>query len=167
MKFNKKYLIIVILFIFLIFIGYLIKTRSKNLKKDIKNIEPTLELIPTIDSSVKIDLKTLKKGEISLTISNEPKKTNLIEFELTYNVLNNDISEEGEGLIEQGVIGKCYQFNGYWQCGEADANSGRKIVLGTCSSGVCRYHNVVGNIKLVLKFSGDYGQKIFEKEYKL
>ncbi len=171
MKINyKKHLILGFLLIILFLVIYfLLFNNSNNNTKDVKNIKNTENIIPTIDSSVKIDLKSIKKGEITLTISNEPKKTDLIEFELIYKVLNNDISEgEGEeGLIEQGALGKCYKFNNYWQCGESDSYLGRKIILGTCSSGTCRYHNVVGNIKIILKFNGDYGQRIFEKEYQL
>jgi len=43
----------------------------------------------------------------------------------------------------------------------------KKITLGTCSSGKCVYHEVVGKIKVSLKFTGSYGEKIFEKEYEL
>lgn len=168
MKINyKNYLIIGILLFFLLVISYFLFIKNKNSKESIKNIEPTEIVIPTIDSSVKVDLKLIKKGEISLTIMNEPKKTDLIEFELVYQVLNNDISEGEEGLIEQGALGKCYKIRNYWQCGESDNYGGKKIILGTCSSGVCRYHNIVGKIKIILKFQGDYGQKIFEKDYQL
>jgi hypothetical protein len=65
------------------------------------------------------------------------------------------------------VIGKCFKTERFWQCGEEDAYGGRKIVLGTCSSGTCRYHNILGPIKLNLKFTGSYGEKIYEKEFKI
>lgn len=165
---NKTKLIIFLLvFIFLIFfIFYIFFSKNKNQQKSSQNFSNSEEIIPTVDSSVKVELKQLKKGEINLTILNEPKSTNSIEFELTYNTLNNDI-EEGKVIVEQGVIGKCYKFSNYWQCGESNEAGGKKIVLGTCSSGVCRYHNVVGKLKLLLRFSGNYGIRIFEKEYEL
>lgn len=166
MKINyKKYLMLGILLFLFSFIFYFLFIKNRNFKKNIDNIEQKEIIIPTVDSSVKVDLKFIKKGEISLKIINEPKKTDFIEFELVYQVLNNDISEGEENLIEQGALGKCYKIKDYWQCGESDNYGGRKIILGTCSSGVCRYHNIIGKIKIILKFSGDYGQKIFEKEY--
>ncbi|MCS6956497.1 MAG: hypothetical protein NZM02_01460 [Patescibacteria group bacterium] len=164
----KKYLVFIFILIFLLIFIYLFLINKE--KKDTKttDIKPSLEVLPTIDSSVKIDFKSIKKGEAILTISNEPKSTKLIEFELIYKVKNNDLSEGAEEeMIEQGVIGKCYKSDNFWQCGEDNGSGGKKIVLGTCSSGTCRYHNVVGKLKLVLKFSGSYGQKIFENEYQL
>ena len=43
----------------------------------------------------------------------------------------------------------------------------KQLTLGTCSSGTCVYHKVEGKIQLTLKFSGDYGQKLYEKEHEL
>lgn len=168
MKNNKIKLVIFlsIFFLLIFFIFYIFFLKNKNKKSSFKNFSNSEEIIPTVDSSVKIELKKLKKGEIILTILNEPKNTDSIEFELTYNTFNNDI-EEGKGIVEQGVIGKCYKFSDYWQCGESNEAGGKKIVLGTCSSGVCRYHNVVGKLKLLLRFSGNYGIRIFEKDYEL
>lgn len=165
----KKYFLpafILVLIIILFFIFKFSKSNTQT-KKTINNIEPTEEIIPTIDNSVKVNFQSLKKGEALLKINNEPKGTSAIDFELSYLVVNNDTRDGGEGQVEQGAIGKCYQINQEWQCGEADNIGGRKIILGTCSSGVCRYHNIVSPIKVVLRFSGDYGQKIFQKEYQL
>lgn len=163
----KKYLMIGGLVVLLLIVGLLIFSRANVKKEEVTDIEPTEEVLPTVDASVKVEFKSLRKGEALLTVSNEPKNTDLIEFELSYSVVNTDTSEGGGGTVDQGAIGKCYQVSEIWECGEASGGRGRKIVLGTCSSGVCRYHDIVGPVKVVLKFSGDYGQKIFEKEYKL
>lgn len=163
----KKYLMFGGLIVLLLIIGFFIFSRSNVNKEEATDIEPTEEILPTVDSSVKVEFKSFKKGEALLTVSNEPKGTNLIEFELSYSVVNTDTSEGGGDTVDQGAIGKCYRVSGIWECGESSGGGGRKIVLGTCSSGVCRYHNVVGRVKVVLKFTGDYGQKIFEKEYEL
>lgn len=166
---NKKNFLLVSLFfsiILIIIFSYFIFLNNNPTKKEEKetsNIEK--EIIPTVDSSVEVDLKKIKKGEIVLNIKNSPKNTESIEFEITYKVRNNDNSESENQLVDQGVIGRCYLIKDYWQCGEPDNSGGRKIVLGTCSSGVCRYHNIVGELFLLLKFYGDYGQKIFEKNY--
>ncbi|MCS7092923.1 MAG: hypothetical protein NZL96_00600 [Patescibacteria group bacterium] len=125
-------------------------------------------VIPTVNSSVRVEIKPIKKGEIQLQISNSPKGTQEIDFELIYkSLIDAWLQPNEENTVDQGVIGKCYQKNSLWQCGEEDKNFGRKIVLGTCSSGVCRYHNIVGNLRLILKFKGGYGQKIFDKEYQI
>jgi hypothetical protein len=86
-------------------------------------------------------------------------------------VVNTDVGDEGEGeggSVSQGAIGKCVEIKGLWECGsEEPGGQGRKIVLGTCSSGTCRYHNIVGDVKVFMKFTGDYGSKVFEKEFSL
>jgi len=169
---EKKNLIIffsflILLTILLFVINFIFLNRKPKKINGSNMIIPTEELIPTVDSSVKVSFKTLKKGEVLLTITNEPKNTENIDFELNYKVFNNDIVEGEKGTIEQGALGKCYRLNNSWQCGEDDKNGGRKIVLGTCSSGVCRYHDIVGSVKVILKFVGDYGEKIFEKEFNI
>jgi len=166
-EFKKKLIIVgIILILFLIIITiFLNKKPNKNDNRNI--IIPTEEAIPTVDSSVQVNFQPLNKGEVVLKIKNEPKNTKEIDFELSYQVVNNDLADGGETAIEQGALGKCYRFDNYWQCGEASDTGGRKIILGTCSSGTCRYHNIVGPIKVVLKFSGAYGEKIFEKEFNI
>jgi len=165
---NKIQLIFLLILIFGMGIFFILINKRFAKKETSTLVIPTEVLIPTVNSSVKVDFKPLKKGEIVLTVANEPKGTKEIDFELSYKVANTDLSEGGEGIIEQGVIGKCFKIGEYWQCGEEnDDKSGRKIVLGTCSSGVCRYHNIVGPIKLNLKFTGNYGEKIYEKEFKI
>lgn len=167
MEKNKKIFLVVFLLIIFLTVGwFFIFKNKKNTTKEI-DIEPTSELIPTVSSSVKVEFKSIKKGEALLIVSNEPKDTSSIDFELSYQVINNDVSEEGEGTVTQGAIGKCYKFTSQWQCGESNYNQGRKIILGTCSSGTCRYHDIVGPVKITLRFTGGYGQRIFEKEYQL
>ncbi|GIW64961.1 MAG: hypothetical protein KatS3mg092_0894 [Patescibacteria group bacterium] len=164
----KKYLIFGgLIFVLLIISYFLIIKNTKSKTNNDSYVVPTQEVLPTVDSSTKVDLKLIKKGEALLTVTNEPKNTSTIDFELSYQVVNNDVSEGGEGTVEQGVIGKCYKQEKEWQCGESNNGGSRKIILGTCSSGTCRYHNIVGSIKILLRFTGDYGQKIFEKEYQL
>ncbi len=163
----KKYLIFGGLIFVLLIISYFLISKNKKSKTNKSSIEPIEKALPTIDSSTKVDLKLIKKGEALLIVTNEPKNTSAIDFELSYQVINNDVSEGGEGTVEQGAIGKCYNQEKEWQCGESNNGSGRKIILGTCSSGTCRYHNIVGPIRVLLRFTGDYGQKIFEKEYQL
>jgi hypothetical protein len=149
-----------------IFFSYWILAGKKTpvSKKDEQTLSSD-NILPTVDSSVKVNLVSTKKGEAVLSIISAPNSTKSIEFEMSYLVVNEDTGEGG-GTVSQGAIGKCYETNNVWECGEP-SQSGRKIILGTCSSGVCRYHNITGPIKVSLKFSGNYGEKIFTKEYKI
>lgn len=169
MKLNKKttmilsgvFLVFFILSSYWLFIG-----RKTSVNKTNDEAIQSDNIFPTVDSSVQVDLKSIKKGEAILSINNAPNGTESIEFEMSYLVVNEDTGDGGDGTVSQGAIGKCDEENSVWGCGEP-SSSGRKIILGTCSSGVCRYHNITGPIKVSLKFSGNYGKKIFTKEYNL
>ena len=167
MKLNKKTTMILggALLVLFIFFGYKFMIGRKTTVNNNEQTVPSDSIFPTVDSSVRVYLKPTKKGEAVLSISDALNETKSIEFEMSYLVVNVDTGEGG-GNVSQGAIGKCYEDNNVWECGEP-SETGRKIIFGTCSSGVCRYHNITGPIKVSLKFSGNYGEKIFTKEYKL
>jgi len=147
----KKYLIIGGVAILLIVISYWLLGRKNISKNNQQEISPTEIILPTINSSVKVDLQSTSSGkDVTLTISSIPSGTNSVDYELSYQTAQQGI---------QGVIGTIDVSN--------KSDYEKKITLGTCSSGTCVYHQVVGKIKLTLKFSGDYGEKLFEKEYEL
>jgi len=149
---HKKYLIIVGVVILLIIAGYWLFGKNKQTKVETTKPFPTEEVIPTVSSSVKIDLRDTANGkEVILSAGNIPSQTQTVDYELSYNTAQ-------QGL--QGVIGTI-------NLAEGDSAFEKKITLGTCSSGTCVYHKVVGKIKLSLKFNGGYGEKVFEKEYEL
>lgn len=115
-------------------------------------ITPTSDIIPTVDSSVKVTLAPAEAGkEVVLSVSGVPKTTASIDYELSYNTA-------AQGL--QGVIGTLTVKPG-------ETTAKKQLTLGTCSSGTCVYHKVEGPVQLTLKFSGEYGQKIYEKEHEL
>ncbi|PIS15857.1 hypothetical protein COT62_01485 [Candidatus Roizmanbacteria bacterium CG09_land_8_20_14_0_10_41_9] len=131
----------------------LVFLQSRNMKKiPPKAVIPTEELIPTVDSSVRVDLKTKIPGqEVTLTVEGIPNGSESFEYSLSY-----ETKQQGT----QGVIGTVVL--------DASSSSYEKdITLGTCSSGKCVYHEVVGKVMLSLKFVGSYGERIFEKEYSL
>jgi len=135
-------------------------------KKDIgQETENVLENEPTIapvDASVIVNLKeATKRGEVEIIVSNAPEGTKKAEMELTYNREKRPEDETDSDVIPDGVLAGCDFKSGQRSCTKAG------ITLGTCSSGVCRYHTVVGKIKLSIIFSGSYGERSFEKEYKL
>ena len=151
---NKKYLtigVIVIVVLLLIGIGGNL-LRSNKQAVSSASPTPTEEVMPTVDSSVQVDLTSATGGKnVTLKIGQIPSGTSTVDYELSYQTVK-------QGL--QGVIGTITLSNG-------ESNYEKDILLGTCSSGVCIYHQVVGKINLTLKFTGDYGQKIFQKDYSL
>lgn len=152
MKLTKKYLYLaLVIFILLGVIGYLLLGKRRDVKNSFPVIVPTEMIIPTIDNSVMVNLTNSLPGkEVLLTIENIPTGTEIIEYELSYQTAE-------QGL--QGVLGSIKLNN--------DKRYEKRLVLGTCSSGVCVYHKVVEKIKLSLKFIGDYGERIFDEEYKI
>ncbi len=159
---RNLFLIVLIIFILSIIVFFIFKNKENKSEDRIDKII-TDNIIPTVDSSVKVNFEKVGSGEIKISIFNSLKETKMIDFELTYSTKNNDY-EEREELVSQGAIGKCFLEKNIWYCGEGQG-SNRKIVLGTCSSGICRYHNIIGKINLVLRFKGSYGERIFEREY--
>ncbi|PIP15161.1 hypothetical protein COW98_04980 [Candidatus Roizmanbacteria bacterium CG22_combo_CG10-13_8_21_14_all_35_9] len=151
MKINKNVLIIGAVLLVLLAIGYWLLGRKNIPKNNQETISPTEIVLPTIDSSVKVDLQSVSGGkDVTLSINNIPSGTDSVDYELSYQTAQQGI---------QGVIGTIDVSN--------QSDYEKKITLGTCSSGTCVYHQVVGKIKLTLKFTGDYGEKLFEKEYEL
>ncbi len=149
---QKKYLIIGGVIILLLVVGYWLMGGRKQKQIDKKEVFPTEMVIPTVDTSVKIDLtRSINGKEVKLLIKEIPQGTKMIDYELAYNTA-------AQGL--QGVLGTINLEKG-------ETGYEKEITLGTCSAGKCVYHQVVGKIKLSLKFSGDYGEKVFEKEYEI
>lgn len=148
---GKKILMIGVAVILLLIGGIYVlnSNKQKKVEKPKENLQT--EVIPTVDATVTVDLE-LPSGshEVGLSIDGVPAGTQTVDYELSYNT-------QEQGL--QGVIGTAKV--------EGEKNYRKDITLGTCSSGKCVYHEVVGAIKLSLRFNGDYGTKIFEREYSL
>lgn len=115
--------------------------------------EQTEAAVPTVDSSVKVEVVGVNNNkEIEITVSNFPKGTSSIDYQLSYTSVE-------RGL--QGLIGTLEVENG--------KNSvSKKVTVGTCSSGTCVYDKIEENkVTASLSFNGSYGMKAFEKEYEL
>lgn len=152
---NKTLFFTLLLISFLVFIVVLLKiqnNKKQSLKKEEKKLEvlPQSELIPTIDSSVIVDLKSLDKKEVTLTLENLPLGTTMVEYELSY---------LAQGGLLKGKIGNIEVKD--------EKKIQRKITLGTCSAGTCVYDQGVEKIEVSLKFTGSYGEKIFKREYNI
>jgi len=151
MKNKNKIIIVGLVILGIVLVAFIILSKSNgNAEKVSEDSFPTEVLIPTVDASVKASLeKTTSGKEVILTINNIPKGTTAIEYQLSYKT------------AEQGLQGVMARIS--LKEGESDIE--KKITLGTCSSGSCVYHEVVGKIQLSLNFSGDYGEKVFNKDY--
>lgn len=153
MKNNKTMMIVAVAAVVVLLIGgYFVFASKKQTPAPKQNTTQALdegEVLPTVDPSVKVDLtSTNGKKEVVLKVDNIPSGTDTIDYELSY-------QEKTKGL--QGAIGTI-TTNG-------EKTYEKKITLGTCSSGKCVYHDVVGAIKVTLKFSIGGAQQIFEKDY--
>jgi hypothetical protein len=152
---NKKMLVILVIVSMLIIGGVILKvkrsrqtTQEESVKKE--EVLPKSEVVPTVDSSVSVNLTSKDKKEAILTIENIPNSTLNIEYELSY---------LASGNLPKGVVGTI-------EVGSKESVE-RKITLGTCSSGSCVYDQGVTSIKVNLKFNGDYGSKLFEREFEI
>lgn len=126
--------------------------QNENVPKTNNVLNQGENVAPTVDASVKVELTSgVGKKDAELTVDAVPPGTQTVEYELSY-------QEKQKGL--QGVLGTV-------TLGENQTEFNKQITLGTCSSGRCVYHEVVGKVKATLKFSGSYGDKIFEKEYEM
>jgi len=145
-----KFLVIGILVLIGIGVG-LVVSRKKPVQVEQVQKQQEFDMIPTVDSSTKITLSPLQGNkEIVLEGKGAPTGTVSVDYELSY-----DTKAQGK----QGVIGTISTIEG--------DSFKKQMTLGTCSSGRCVYHEVVGSIQVTLKFTGDYGEKLFEKEYTL
>lgn len=152
---NKKNIVLIVLAVILVAATTFFLVLSKNSRSTQVPPKKNLvqdQVVPTVDASVKVDLKSSSgKKEVILSIDGIPEKTSSIEYTLSY-LTAEDTS--------QGVIGTI-------KVEQNERSYSKTITLGTCSSGTCVYHNVKGPINVALKFSGDYGEKIFDKDFNL
>lgn len=150
---NKMYMIGgVIFFVLVLVVGFFIMNGSKSevAQSTTQNVLPESEIIPTIDSSVKVDVKAQNLNhEVVLTIDGIPAGTTEIEYELSY-LAKKTLPKGAMGTIE--VTGNSIK---------------RTITLGTCSSGTCVYDEGVESVEVSLKFNSASGSKSFKKEFPL
>lgn len=152
---QKPILFIVIGFLLLLLIGtttfFLIKSSSKS-KNTTSSATPT-PVLPPADPSIVVTLEPLDPGKtVLLTISKLPKEIHSLEYELTYKTKENKT---------EGVFGMIKL-----ESGESEVE--RELTLGTCSSGVCRYHSLSENKGiLTIKFISTKGASRFQKEFNL
>ncbi|MFH0979598.1 MAG: hypothetical protein V1803_01485 [Candidatus Roizmanbacteria bacterium] len=147
---QKKMILIGVTVVVLIIASFWMISRKSSIQKETSDLEPTEEILPTVDDSVKVDLKSaVGLKEVLLTVKNIPEGTTSLRYALSYETVEGGL----QGTDSTAEI--------------KSSNFEKKITLGTCSSGTCVYHNVKGKIKVELIFTGGYGDKSFTKEYAL
>ncbi|HRN69699.1 MAG TPA: hypothetical protein PLS49_00815 [Candidatus Woesebacteria bacterium] len=154
---NKKQLyiiggVILVLVAAIAFMMFKGKNNQETAEKESVFKESEEEILP-VDSSVKVTIKGNTEGVI--TVSGIPEGTNQIEYQLTYNKKN---LVDGEGL-QDGIFGRIDVKN--------QTEVEEDITFGTCSSGVCRYHNIDGPVSGSFLFTGSYGKRILEQKFDL
>lgn len=153
---NTHLIIIGVAIVVLVGIGFIMMSGSKKTAQQTptKKLDNT-ELIPTVDASVKVDIKpTNGSKELIISVKSMPNGTETVDYELSYQT-------EAQGL--QGIIGTVTPKEDASSFTEVE----KKVTLGTCSSGTCVYHKITGPIKVSLKFGGSYGERLYEKDYTL
>lgn len=151
---NKKAVAASLVVAVLIIVGGIFFFVSSNRSKQsqLQDVLENEEAIPTVDASVQVNLKAkVGKKEVELSVKNIPSGTKSVEYELSY---------DAQGQGPQGAIGTV-------ELKTKESFLTKTVTLGTCSSGTCVYHTVLGPVRLSLIFNGSYGQRIFEKEYEL
>jgi hypothetical protein len=152
---NKMYMIGgIVFFVIVLIIGFFIMNNSKKdvVQNNTKDVLPESVVIPTVDSSVEVDLKPQNNNhDFFITVKNVPKGTTDIDYEMNYLV---------KKTLPQGTIGTLVVT------GDTATNS-KAITLGTCSSGTCVYYEGVESIELSLKFNSPSGSKSFKKDFPL
>ncbi|OGK16078.1 hypothetical protein A2774_01765 [Candidatus Roizmanbacteria bacterium RIFCSPHIGHO2_01_FULL_39_12c] len=155
MKPDKKKIILiggVILTLLIISIVLISSGRISEETEEESELLPTEVVIPTVDANAGVDLVASASGrEVTLQVKKLPKGTETVDYELSYQTAS-------QGL--QGVIGTVEIKSG-------QSSIDKTLTLGTCSSGTCIYHQVVGKIRANLRFTGSYGDKVYEKEYEI
>ncbi|OGK31699.1 hypothetical protein A3D08_00520 [Candidatus Roizmanbacteria bacterium RIFCSPHIGHO2_02_FULL_43_11] len=158
---NKNVVITGVVIIALIASGVLLTQLNKDgsetkVKRD-QTILPEIEAIPTVDASVKVELKqVVPMKEVNLIVTNVPEGTESIDYSITY-----DAEVDGE-IVPKGAIGSLDVDTKKWT-----AKNSRVIILGTESSGAKKYDKVVGAATVELKFQGSYGAKLYKGEFEL
>jgi hypothetical protein len=104
-------------------------------------VPTTTEVIPTVDSSVKVDVKAESDPKkFDMSVKGIPAKTTSIEYEITYETQDDGI-QGFNSPVELKPGQDTYEKKGF--------------LLGTCSTGgKCTYHKVTSPLKVNIKFVG-------------
>jgi len=162
MQKNKKILIAIGLIVgAIVLVGVIInltrpKTSVSVTKKTSKLAESQIdsEAIPTVGPEVQVKIVSIDpKKVVKLVVDGVPSNTTSLEYEFIYSTSEQD---------SEGVFSTAKPKEGLKSFPKSFE---REITLGTCSRNVCRYHIITSKITVRLKFEGDYGSKLFQKDF--
>lgn len=149
-KKKSPLMMIVIVVILLIIVGGGIGIlRSKGSSSD--GPAPTATpFLPPADPNIVVELIPLDPGKaVDLRISKIPDDVTSVEYELKYKTSDKTEGVFGTAQVEENRVT-------------------REITLGTCSSGVCKYHTIPsGKGTLTIKFNSPNGATRFQEEFQL
>lgn len=146
-------LVSVLIVLGLIFMRKPAQVEVKKTSQLLESQEDT-EPIPTVGPEVRVKLVSVREGqEVKLVVDGVPAKTKIIEYEFTYSTSEQD----SEGVFSTAKPKE----------GEAvfPSTFERQITLGTCSRNICRYHQITSDVTVRLKFEGEYGSLLFQKDF--
>ncbi len=135
---------------------YFLRGTDKTVQKKVvkKKVFENSEVIPTVDASVKVSVKTGSSNKkFNLIIAGIPSGTRSLEYVVTY----------------ETKAGELPGISGTVDITDDSGNFEKKdLLLGTCSSGgACVYHELAGPLSVTVKFSGSYGERLFENAFEL
>ncbi len=133
---------------------FMLRGGNKTQQGNSSQVPTTTEVIPTVDSSVKVDVKAESDPKkFDMSVKGIPAKTTSIEYEITYETQDDGI-QGFNSPVELKPGQDTYEKKGF--------------LLGTCSTGgKCTYHKVTSPLKVNIKFVGSYGEKLYEGEFTL
>ncbi len=151
---NKKNIVILAAIGFILLVVGVVVIRSRSVATSRQTTEATAPspemVIPTVGNDTIVTLtSTNARRAVVVDIEGIPSGTQTIDYSISYQT-------KQQGL--QGIIGTITLTGG-------ETSHQLKRDLGTCSSGTCIYHEVVGKVTLELKFTGSYGDKLYDKEF--
>jgi hypothetical protein len=144
---RKSIIIGIIILIVLVTSGFFIikavNQKSSNLKVS-QNVDPTPEIIPEVDSSIKVVVKLIANNTVSMNVTGLDGKMKSMDYELTY---------DSQGLIK-GVNSGSKPVD---LIGKSEIS--RDIYMGTCSRNVCKPDLGVKTVSVVLELMSTNDKK--------
>ena len=158
-KKNKNISITVGVIVLIVIIGFIVTggfgSKEASNEDEKESILPQVEVIPTVDDSVEVELDPIIAGkQVKIIVTNYPEGTEVISFRLTYTALVNgkEIPRGPSGImvLDDETM---------------TAENKREVHFGTKSKQHTTYDEVVGDVTVEITFEGDYGTQTLTKDF--
>ncbi len=154
MKQNKMLLIVGVVVLLVAVAGgafFLMNTGNSNDGGEEAGLEQNIRTLQPEDIGLELALSEDRR-EVSMTIT-KLEGIESVEYEASYDAEEEDPESGETAILSQGATsGEPIMVE------EGQTEIQRDITLGTCSSGTCRYHNVVSDLKFVIKVNFENGE---------